>query len=214
MLDETGLQVATVCLDGRRARTLRTRQRLIKAYLGLLRSAKSTPTGADIAKRAGNSARSLFERFPNRAELNQAAATYVMAQEAKALFVPPGSDRRSRMERCIQSNLKAHERWWPLWRAYMLSPEHAESLGWTFERLRNKRMKEFEAGFHPELSALPASAQRPTAIAVEIMTSIESWGCLKHRHGLSDASIREIWFVSMDKLLSASPASALPGQAA
>lgn len=164
MLDETGLQLATVRLDGRHARTLRTRQRLIKAYLGLLWSAKSTPTGADIAKRAGNSTRSLYDRFPNRAELNQAAATYVMAQEAKALFVPPGSDRRSRMEHCIQSNLKAHERWWPLWRAYMLSPEHAESLSWTFERLRNKRMKEFEAGFHPELSALPASAQRPTAI--------------------------------------------------
>ena len=49
--------------DGRQMRSERTRQALIKAYLDLLSEMQRPPTAPEIAKRAGCSLRSVFERF-------------------------------------------------------------------------------------------------------------------------------------------------------
>lgn len=214
MLDDTTLQHAAIRLDGRRARTQRTRQRLIEAYLGLLRSAQTMPTAADIAKRAGYHVRSLFERFPSGADLNAAAAKHLMAQEAAEPTAPAGPDRPSRTEHWVRGNLGACERWWPLWRAHLLAPERAECLAWTFEDRRMRRIGELEAAFRPELTTLPQADGARIVIALEVMTSVESWGQLKHRHGQSDAAIRDIWVATMDRLLPEGPPLPLPLQAA
>ena len=49
--------------DGRLRRSARTRKALIEAYLDLLRENQQPPTTPEIAKRAGCSVRSIFERF-------------------------------------------------------------------------------------------------------------------------------------------------------
>lgn len=207
-------KLAASRVDGRRARTQRTRQRLIDTYLHLLRRAQCVPTGADIAKRAGYSVRSLFERFPNRAMLNQAAAAHLIDQEAGRQSPLLHADRRRRMQRYVEASLEDCERWWPLWRAFMLGPEHAGLLETMFFHRRESRMEELRVTFEPELSALPEAARLQATVALEVLTSIESWGQLRHRHGLSEAAIREIWLAALDKLLAKEPAFSLPRQAA
>ncbi len=49
--------------DGRLERTVRTRKRLIEAYIGVASEKKRIPTTVEVATRAGVSQRSLFERF-------------------------------------------------------------------------------------------------------------------------------------------------------
>lgn len=218
MSELPGTWFVAPCLDGRRARTQRTRQRLIDVYLDLMQQSPCMPTGADIAKRVGCSVRTLFERFPNGAALNHAAAACLLNQEAdkKAGQSPPLShaSRYWRMQRHVEASLEGCERWWPLWRAFVLAPERAGLLEVMFDRRRARRSEELRATFHPELSALPEAGRLQVTLAVEVLTSIESWGQLKHRHGLSNADIRETWLAALGKLLPTEPTLSLPWQAA
>ena len=66
--------------DGRLLRSKRTKQVLIESYLDLLRENPQIPTASDIAKRAGCSVRSVFERFSDLLTLSFAAADYAFAQ--------------------------------------------------------------------------------------------------------------------------------------
>src|SRR5947207_8979528 len=72
-------------IDGRRLRSERTRQRIIEAYLSLLREnpVVPMPTAAHIAQRAGYSVRSVFERFPDLGKLRVAATDYALAQRSE-----------------------------------------------------------------------------------------------------------------------------------
>jgi AcrR family transcriptional regulator len=70
-------------IDGRRLRSVRTKQLIVEAYLALA-SEKSpqVPTAAQIAERAGYSVRSVFERFPDIHSLQVAAVDYALVQVA------------------------------------------------------------------------------------------------------------------------------------
>lgn len=172
------------------------------------------PTGADIAKRAGYHVRSLFERFPNGAMLNQAAAARLIDQETGRHPSLSHAGRHWRMQRYVEAGLESCERWWPLWRAFVLAPERAGLLETLFSQRRESRTEELRHTFEPELSGLPEAVRLRAIVAVEVLTSIEGWGQLRYRHRLSDADIRETWLTSLDKLLPKEPALALPRQAA
>ena len=59
--------------DGRHARSIRTRAAIIDAFLALVREKEEVPTAAALARRAGCSTRSVFERFSDFRELASAA---------------------------------------------------------------------------------------------------------------------------------------------
>ena len=61
-------------VDGRRARTTRTRDAIVGALLELVAAGQAAPTAAEIAARAGVSARSIAVHFPTRAARFAAAA--------------------------------------------------------------------------------------------------------------------------------------------
>src|SRR3954466_8007744 len=61
-------------VDGRSARSDRTRRALMEAMLALLDEGDLKPTSAAIASRAGVSERTLFQHFPDREALFQGAA--------------------------------------------------------------------------------------------------------------------------------------------
>ncbi len=60
--------------DGRVARGLRTREAILVAYEGLIQDAQVPPTGAELAARAGVSARSIFTHFGDMDGVLAAAA--------------------------------------------------------------------------------------------------------------------------------------------
>lgn len=65
--------VAPTPIDGRRARSNRTRQALITAYLAELSPDTPAPTSAAVAARAGVSQRTLFHQFATLDDLRAAA---------------------------------------------------------------------------------------------------------------------------------------------
>ena len=71
-----GERAARPALDGRHARTARTRGAIVEALLALVAGGQAAPTAGQIAARAGVSLRSIAVHFPSRAALFAAAASH------------------------------------------------------------------------------------------------------------------------------------------
>ena len=116
--------------DGRLLRSERTKQVLIESYLDLLRENPQIPTASDIARRAGCSVRSVFERFSDLLTLSFAAADYAFAQGmAQAVARNVDGDRQTRLKSQVETRAAICERWLPLWRALLRHQHESRGTG-------------------------------------------------------------------------------------
>src|SRR5580704_1516907 len=94
--------------DGRFRRSERTRQHLIETYLDLLKEKPKRPTADELAKRAGCSERSVFERFSDLRTLSLAAVDYALHQaSAQAVVRNVDGDRLSRIRSQVETRARA-----------------------------------------------------------------------------------------------------------
>ena len=192
--------------DGRLLRSERTKQVLIEAYLGLLRENPQIPTAADIAKRAGCSIRSVFERFSDLLSLSFAAADYAFAQGmAQAVARHVDGDRQTRLRSQVETRAQVCEQWLPLWRALLRHQHESQELAYRIERMRDAIVGRLELMYRPELSTLPDAERKAVLIALEALTDFESWGRMRERHGLSIEAARDIWIAAIDRILPPTP---------
>jgi AcrR family transcriptional regulator len=192
--------------DGRLLRSERTKQILVEAYLDLLRENPQIPTAADIAKRAGLSIRSVFERFSDLLSLSFAAADHAFAQGmAQAVARDVDGDRQTRLRSQVETRAAVCEQWLPLWRALLRHQHESEELAFRIERMRDAIVGRLELMYRPELSTLPEAERRPLLIALEALTDFESWGRMRERHGLSIEAACEIWIAAIDRILPPTP---------
>ena len=192
--------------DGRRERSAQSRQLIIEAYLELLRASPRLPTTAEIAQRAGVSARLVFERFGDLIGLSLAAAEQVLAQAIAD--VPPAKaegDRRMRLCAQVATRAEICERWLPVWRALIHhqyeTPDLNQRLGQVYDRV----VARLSRIYRPELESLPESERRQLLIVLETLTDFEAWGRMRERHGLSVEAACEVWTMAIDRMLPPTP---------
>jgi AcrR family transcriptional regulator len=192
--------------DGRLLRSERTKQVLIESYLDLLRENPQVPTASDIARRAGCSVRSVFERFSDLLTLSFAAADYAFAQGmAQAVARNVDGDRQTRLKSQVETRAAICERWLPLWRALLRHQHESEELALRIERMRDAVLGRLQLMYRPELSTLSESDRKAVLIALEALTDFESWGRLRERHGLSVEAARDMWTAAIDRILPPTP---------
>ena len=195
-------------IDGRRLRSERTRQLIIEAYLDLLRESPQPPTASQIAKRAGYSVRSVFERFADLLALSFAAADHAFAQGmAQAVIRHADADRRTRLRSQVETRAGVCERWLPLWRALLHNQSESELLKVRIGHMRDVVTSRLQLMYRPELSTLPETERTQLVIALEALTDFESWGRMRERHGLSVEAAREVWISAIDRMLPPTPSA-------
>jgi len=188
--------------DGRLRRSERTRQALIEAYLDLLGEKQRPPTTPEIAKRAGCSIRSIFERFSDLLTLSLAAADHAFAQALAQASVPNvDADLHTRLKSQVESRAAICERWLPLWRALLRYQSESEELAIRIKRTRAAMVARLELAYGPELSTLSEPERRQLLVALDILTDFESWGRLREGHGLSIEAARDIWINAIGRML-------------
>lgn len=197
-------------IDGRRARSLRTQQLIIEAYLALAREkSPSIPTAAQIAERAGYSVRSIFERFPDIHSLQVAAVDYVVAQIAAPLpSEHPNGDRQARIRTHVELRGRNCERWLPLWRSLVVNQGGSADLRQRVVELRGRVIDRMEAMYAPELSTLPPVERRHLLIVLEALMDVESWARMREFFELSFEECCTAWTHAIDRLLPPTPADA------
>jgi AcrR family transcriptional regulator len=193
-------------MDGRALRSERTKQLIIEAYLALLRESPVIPTAAQIARRAGYSVRSVFERFDDLLALSFAAADYAFAEGlTQATIRDLDGTRAQRLRAQVETRAGICERWLPLWRVLLHNQNESEHLKVRIGRMRDAVWARLTLMYRAELGTLPDHERRMLLIALEQLTDFESWGRMRERHGLSIEQARDAWIVAIDRLLPPTP---------
>jgi AcrR family transcriptional regulator len=195
-------------VDGRRLRSERTRQLIIEAYLALAgEKSPQIPTAAEIARRAGYSVRSVFERFPDLHALRVAAVDYATLQTFSLAQVPSADgDRQTRIGNQVATRAGNCERWLPFWRTLIANPGASGDLKARIVRLREGVIIRLAFMYSRELSALAETERRHLLIALEALTDMESWGRMREFFGLPFDEACEVWRLAIDRMLPATPA--------
>lgn len=189
-------------MDGRRLRSARTRQRIIDAYLALLRENPQIPTAASIAQRAGYSVRSVFERFPDLHALRVAATDEALlrASSQVAARAATGSrDERIRVH-VVMRGLTCEE-WLPLWRALNANRGDSPELKARVRLIGEMILRRIEEVYAPELSTLTPNAHRLTVLAIDSLVDFNSWARLRGQFELSFDDACAVWRHAIDRLL-------------
>lgn len=193
-------------IDGRRARSLRTRALIIDTYLTLLRENQRIPTADSVAARAGLSQRGIFGHFPDLKSLGIAAFDHVVGERVST----PAGDKvnGNRSERiAFQVDVRARncETWLPMWRvvqrASLTTPEIAQRI----EALRALIRTRIELMYEPELATLPPEQRVAVVAAIEALTDFETWGRLRGHYRLSVEGACAAWVEAIDRLLPPTP---------
>jgi AcrR family transcriptional regulator len=193
-------------IDGRRLRSERTKQLIIEAYLALLWENPEVPTAAQIARRAGYSVRSVFERFDDLLALSFAAADYAFAAGlAQATIRDIDGDRAARIRSQVETRAGICEQWLPLWRVLLHNQRESPLLTMRIDRMRDAVWARLMLMYRPELSSLAEADRTALLIALETLTDFESWGRMRERHGLGVEAARDVWVRTIDRLLPPTP---------
>jgi AcrR family transcriptional regulator len=195
---------ANVRPDGRRLRSERTRNRIIEAYLALLRELRRMPTSAEIAARAGYSVRSIFERFSDLDALSLATADYAIALgQAEAEARDTEGDRATRIRSHVSTRAQACEKWLPLWRILTAKPvqEQLADLRARVLAVRRANVERVELMYRSELATLDPSSRDALVMALATLTSFESWEALRDDFGLGWDAALDVWASAIDRML-------------
>ena len=200
-------------MDGRLLRSERTKQRVIEAYLDLLRESPQLPTAPQIAKHAGCSTRTVFERFTDLLTLSFAAADYLFAQGmALAVARNIDADRLTRVKSQVETRARMCEHWMPMWRALIHNQSESPLLKVRIEHMRNVIVERLQLMYEPELSTLSAPERQQLLIALEALTDFEAWQRMRERHGLSFEAACDVWINAINRLLPPTPLVHLAAQ--
>lgn len=192
--------------DGRRQRSVRTQQLIIDAYLLLLRESPQVPTAATIARRAGYSVRSVFERFPDLHTLRVAATDHVMSQASQqAAGHPPKGSRAVRLKTHVETRGRVCEEWLPLWRALNANQGESAELKDRIRRVRELVIRRLETMYEPELATLGPVERQQTVLAIEALIDFESWARMRDMFGLTYEEACALWVSAIDRLLPSTP---------
>jgi AcrR family transcriptional regulator len=194
-------------VDGRRLRSVRTRQSIVDAFLLLLReNPLQIPTATQIAERAGYSVRSIFQRFADLPAIRVAAIDLAIARViGQTPSRNPDADRATRISDQVQTRARVCEEWLPLWRALVMDRSESAELELRIRRAREATWKRLELMYRPELSGLSSADGRRLLITLEALTDYESWARMRGAHGLSVAAACEVWVRAIDRLLPPTP---------
>ena len=169
-----------VTIDGRRARTERSKQEIINATLALMEEGVLIPTAQQISDRAGVNIRSFFRHYDDMETLF-ATIDEQIRDSTEALFL--GGDRDGPLEdrilHAVERRANGYEE-----RSNMILSTAAQL--WRSKTLRQNYAR-YQRGLRKDLSDwLPELEQltRGQREAVDAIASFEMWHRLRYHQGL------------------------------
>ena len=180
--------VETEVVDGRRARSERSKQAIIDATLALMEEGNLIPTAQLFSYRGGVRIRSFFRHFEDMETLF-ATIDEQIRDSTEALFL--GGDRDGTLEERILHAIERYGEGYEKQRNMILSTSaqlwRSETLSRNYARYQRGLRKDLD-DWLPELKQL-ARSQRE---AVDAIASFEMWHRLRYHQGLSKQSAIEV----------------------
>jgi AcrR family transcriptional regulator len=172
---------AAAISDGRRLRSVRSKQAIVDAFIELVNEGTLVPTAQQIADQAGVGIRTVFRHFSDMESMFAVADAQKRASY-EALFV--GGDRDGSLEDRIQRAVERRAQAFEATKNAILST-HAQR--WRYEFLRKnyagyvRGLRKDLENWIPELKTLDRAGRE----AVDAVASFEMWHRLREYQGLS-----------------------------
>lgn len=167
-------------IDGRTLRSLRTREAIVDATIGLLEDGDLRPTAPRVADRAGVSVRSVFQHFDDLERLHAAVAERLVERVAVLLVpVPAELPLDERINRFVAQRTALLEAVTPIRRAAEVHGPFSDEIT---ARLRDGQAflrTELEQTFAPELDALPEAERRLVLDGLDLALGWATWDGLR-----------------------------------
>jgi AcrR family transcriptional regulator len=191
-------------VDGRSARSARTRDAIVDACLSLVAEGDLRPTGPRIAERAGVSVRSIFQHFTDLDALFSAVGTKVTERVAPHIGpIDPTLPRAKRIERFCTQRCAVLEELSPVMRAARVHAPTSEVIAKQFTAGHRFFRDQVDQVFAAELDA---SADRPTLHhAIVVCTAWGTWELLRRGQGLDVDEARHVMAFQLRALLAGAP---------
>jgi AcrR family transcriptional regulator len=173
-------------LDGRRARSERSREAVVEAILDLFGDGVERPTVEQVAERAGVSRRSVFRHFEDLQALNAAAVQRHLHRLAPALAPPAsGGGRSERVARLAAHRARLYEEMTPVRQVSERLRGRSELITTTLEQGRTYLRGQLEVLFAGELGRLSPPARDELLDGLEVATSWSTWHVLRSQQRCS-----------------------------
>jgi TetR/AcrR family transcriptional regulator of autoinduction and epiphytic fitness len=189
-------------LDGRLARSARTRHAVVDALLDLLGEGDLRPTAARIAERAGVSLRLVFHHFDDLETIYSELADR-QAERVKPLTKPidVALPFPRRVELFSAQRSRVLETLSPVRRSAVLLEPFRPALAKRLKQSRDLMRAAAIAAFQPELKMIVADERRTKIAALDVVTSWVAWEQMRRHQGLSETEAREVMATSIRALL-------------
>ena len=169
---------APVTVDGRLARSARTRRAIVDALRSLHQDGELLPTAPRVAERAGVSVRTVWQHFDDVETLFVEAGRRDL--EIAMTFVTPIDARlplASRIESLVEQRSRMYEEMAPVWRAARLKEPFSPQIRINRDRMVRLGRQQLEHLFAAEIAATPAPAA--LLAALEVSTGWAAWESLR-----------------------------------
>jgi TetR/AcrR family transcriptional regulator of autoinduction and epiphytic fitness len=184
-------------IDGRTARSERTRNAIVEAHVQLIRDGDLRPTADRIAKLAGVSLRALWSHFADMEALFAASGQRVLEWRDETFQpIPVNLPLPQRIEAYCQQRARLLEQIAPTAKAASLKEPFSPAL-LAYRRLHLNRIRdELKTLFAAELTGRPEKLAALTAISMW-----PTWGTWRDAMGLSPDAARATLTLSVTALL-------------
>ena len=170
--------------DRRRERSARSREAIVTAFLELVEEGRTKPTGAEIARRAGVSERTLWGNVTDLETLYEAAGARVRRYaDELAVAIPTTLPFEERLERFCAQRTASHEAIGPFARANRLRDPGSAAVRANRANYVAYMRADLESVFAPELDRLGPERD---AVLLHLVTSTtwSAWSLLRDDLGL------------------------------
>lgn len=181
-------------IDGRIARSVRTREAVVDALLELLNEGDLQPTAQRIAQRANVSLRLVFHHFEDletiytEVQRRQIERTAPMFHPA----ISPAGPLNRRITELVAQRTRILEFISPVRRHAVLRAPFAQTIAKLLAGAREMARDQIAEVFERELSAMPAAERRDVLNALAVAMSWEAWEFMRRQQGQSETDARRV----------------------
>ncbi len=185
-------------IDGRTVKGLRireqVRERILTAYIELLRGGVPAPTARATAARAGLSLRVIFKHFSDLRALRLAAFNRIQAQsrEFSSEEIPARASAAERLELFVQRHMRRLEFVTPIHRTAAMVEQVDPDVADAMREARNAAARDLAKTLGPALATFSRIEKRELLTALHMVCSWPSWETLRIHYRLSPKRARAI----------------------
>ncbi len=186
------MDAQTAPIDGRGARSQRTRYAIVDAWLALAGEGTVSPTARQVAERAGVGLRTVFQHFRDLDALALAASERQTEKLLPLLFdIDPTRPLDERVREIAEHRSRVLEQIRPVRRAALLLEPGSERIAGLLVEADELLATLVQRAFAPELAALPDERRSAACAAVDAACCVATWDHLRRR-GLSPEEASDV----------------------